>query len=99
MTRVKMFSTKGAKQQQRIAFQRTYIGLTTATSTGQILPNHRRRTAMSNYELQIRQTGQIYDEAIRAAERESIEVLNSVVAGSRLHEIINNPIDSGIDEG
>ena len=31
---------------------------------------------MSNYELQIRQTGQIYDEAIRAAERESIEVLS-----------------------
>jgi hypothetical protein len=54
---------------------------------------------MSNYEQQIHQTGQIYDEAIRAAERESIEVLSSVVAGSRLHEIINNPFDSGIDEG
>lgn len=54
---------------------------------------------MSNYELQIQQTGQMYDEAIRAAERERIEVLNSVVPGSRLHEIINNPVDSGIDEG
>jgi hypothetical protein len=54
---------------------------------------------MSNYELQIRQTGQYYDEAIRAAEREGIEILNSWVPESRLHEIINNPIDSGIDEG
>ena len=54
---------------------------------------------MSNYELQIRKTGQIYDEAIRAAESEGIEVLSSIVQGSRLHEIINNPIDSGIDEG
>lgn len=54
---------------------------------------------MSNYEIQIRKTEQFYDEAIRAAERESIEILSSVVPGSRLHEIINNPIDSGIDEG
>jgi hypothetical protein len=54
---------------------------------------------MSNYELQIRKTEQYYDEAIRLAEQESIEILNSWVPGSRLHEIINNPIDSGIDEG
>jgi hypothetical protein len=54
---------------------------------------------MSNYEMQILKTGKIYDEAIRAAEREGIEVLTSVVPGSNLHEIINNPIDSGIDEG
>ena len=54
---------------------------------------------MSNYEMQIRKTGQLYDEAIRDAEREDIEILSSVVAGSRLHEIINNPVDSGIDEG
>jgi len=54
---------------------------------------------MSNYEIQIRKTGQIYDEAIRAAESEGIEVLSSIVPGSRLHDIINNPIDSGIDEG
>ena len=54
---------------------------------------------MSNYELQMRKTGQIYDEAIRSAEKQSIEVLHSVVPGSRLHEIINNPVDSGIDEG
>ncbi len=54
---------------------------------------------MSNYEIQIRQTGRLYDEAIHAAEREGIEILSSVVPGSRLHEKINNPVDSGIDEG
>ena len=54
---------------------------------------------MSNYEKHIRATEQYYDEAIRAAEQESIEVLSSVVPGSRLHQIIHNPIDSGIDEG
>jgi hypothetical protein len=54
---------------------------------------------MSNYEMQIRKTGQLYDAAIRAAELEGIEILNSVVPGSHLHEIINNPVDSGIDEG
>lgn len=60
---------------------------------------HKRRTAMSNYELQIRATEQYYDEAIRAAEQENIEILSSVVPGSRLHQVIHNPVDSGIDEG
>lgn len=41
----------------------------------------------------------IYDHAIAAAEQEDIEILSSVVPGSRLHEIINNTTDSGIDEG
>ena len=54
---------------------------------------------MSNYEQQVRKTEQYYDEAIHSAELESIEILHSYVPGSRLHEIINNPIDSGIDEG
>ena len=54
---------------------------------------------MSNYERQILATAKIYDEAIHAAEQENIEILSSVVPGSRLHEIIHNPIDSGIDEG
>lgn len=54
---------------------------------------------MSNYELQIRKTELHCDEAIRAAEHEEIEILSSVVPGSRLHQIIHNPIDSGIDEG
>lgn len=54
---------------------------------------------MSDYEKQIQATSAIYDAAIRAAEQESIEVLSSVVAGSNLHQIIHNPVDSGIDEG
>lgn len=54
---------------------------------------------MSEYERQILKTEQFYDAAIHAAEREDLEILSSVVPGSRLHEIINNPIDSGIDEG
>ena len=54
---------------------------------------------MSNYQLQIRATEQYYDEAIRAAEQENIAILSSVVPDSRLHQIIHNPVDSGIDEG
>jgi len=54
---------------------------------------------MSNYEKQILATEKFYDEAILAAELEDIEVLSSVVPGSRLHEVIHNPVDSGIDEG
>ena len=44
-------------------------------------------------------TGKFYDEAMRSAEQEDVEILSSVVPGSRLHEVIHNPIDSGIDEG
>ena len=54
---------------------------------------------MSNYERQILDTEKFYDQAMLAAEKESIEALSSVIPGSRLHEIINNPVDSGIDEG
>jgi hypothetical protein len=58
-----------------------------------------RRDAMSNYELQILNTARYSDDAIHAAEQEDIEILSSVVSGSRLHDVINNPVDSGIDEG
>jgi hypothetical protein len=54
---------------------------------------------MSSYEMQIRRTAQIYDEAMLAAEKEGIEILTSTVPGSKLHQVIHNPIDSGIDEG
>jgi len=54
---------------------------------------------MSNYEQQILATGQFYDIEMQVAELENIEILYSVVPGSRLHEVIHNPIDSGIDEG
>jgi hypothetical protein len=54
---------------------------------------------MSLYEMQLLATARNFDNAIKAAEQENIEVLSSVVPGSRLHEVIHNPIDSGIDEG
>lgn len=54
---------------------------------------------MSDYELQILNTEKFYDKAMQAAELEDIEILSSVVPGSRLHQVINNPTDSGIDEG
>ncbi len=54
---------------------------------------------MSDYELQILNTEKFYDQAMKQAEQEDIEILCSVVPGSNLHEVINNPIDSGIDEG
>ncbi len=57
------------------------------------------RSIMSNYEKQMLATGQFYDTEMRVAELEDIEILSSVVPGSRLHEVIHNPIDSGIDEG
>jgi hypothetical protein len=58
-----------------------------------------RRDNMSKYEMQIRNTAQYYDMAMREAERQNIEILESFVPESKLHEIINNPVDSGIDEG
>jgi hypothetical protein len=54
---------------------------------------------MINYEKENLATEQFYDRAMLAAELEGIEILESYVPGSRLHEVINNPIDSGIDEG
>ncbi len=54
---------------------------------------------MSAYELQILNTERFYDNQIRAIEESGAEVLSSVVPGSRLHEIIHNPVTEGIDEG
>jgi hypothetical protein len=54
---------------------------------------------MSDCERQILAIERLYDDAIRAAEKNDIEILSSVVPGSRLHEKIHNPIDSGTDEG
>jgi hypothetical protein len=54
---------------------------------------------MSAYELQILETERRYDQLIRQIEKEDPNVLHSVVPGSRLHEIIHNPVTEGIDEG
>jgi hypothetical protein len=54
---------------------------------------------MTAFERQVLETEQFYDAQIALAETEDCEVLHSVVAGSRLHEVLHNPIDEGIDEG
>lgn len=54
---------------------------------------------MSAYEQQILATEQYYDREIRAVEASGAEVLSSFVPGSRLHQVIHNPYDEGIDEG
>ena len=54
---------------------------------------------MNAYAKQILSTAKFYDRQIRAAQSEQVEILSSVVPGSRLHEKIHNPIDQGIDEG
>ncbi|MEA3274564.1 MAG: hypothetical protein U9Q81_04565 [Pseudomonadota bacterium] len=54
---------------------------------------------MSEYEKQILATERYYDDEMREIEQRGEEVLNSVVPGSRLHQVINNPVDEGIDEG
>ena len=54
---------------------------------------------MSNYENQIRATAELYDRRMQAIEQQGGEVLKSVVPGSKLHRIIHNPTQEGIDEG
>jgi hypothetical protein len=54
---------------------------------------------MSEYEKQVLSIGRNNDDQIRALERDGVEVLSSRVEGSRLHDIIHNPVDEGIDEG
>lgn len=54
---------------------------------------------MSRYEMQIQETGKYYDRLIREIEKQDPNILSSVVPGSRLHQIIHNPVTEGIDEG
>lgn len=54
---------------------------------------------MSNYELQILETERRYDQMMSQIEAEDKNILHSVVPGSRLHQIIHNPVTEGIDEG
>ncbi|MCG8060980.1 MAG: hypothetical protein N0E38_14290 [Candidatus Thiodiazotropha endolucinida] len=54
---------------------------------------------MSDYEKQILETERRYDQLMQQIEKEDPNVLRSVVPGSRLHEIIHNPVTEGIDEG
>ena len=42
----------------------------------------------------------MYDpDFVARAEAQNVEILESYVPGSRLHQIINNPVTEGIDEG
>jgi len=54
---------------------------------------------MSGYERQILETERRYDQLMREIEQQDPNVLHSVVPGSRLHEVIHNPVTEGIDEG
>ncbi len=53
---------------------------------------------MTAYERQIKRTEEYYDAEMAELEREDIEILSSKVRNSRLHEIIHNPTQEGIDE-
>jgi hypothetical protein len=54
---------------------------------------------MSAYELQVLETERRCDALMQDIERQGGEVLSSVVPGSRLHQIIHDPVTEGIDEG
>ena len=54
---------------------------------------------MTAYERQVQQTEAYYDAQIALVESEGGEILNSVVEGSRLHQILSNPYEEGIAEG
>mgnify|MGYP001813423283 CR=1 FL=1 len=54
---------------------------------------------MSEYKLQMLNTEKFDDQAIMEAEKAGIEIYSPMVPGSRLHAVMHNPIDSGIDEG
>ena len=54
---------------------------------------------MSRYELDNLETALRSDKMIREIELSDPDVLCSFVPGSRLHQIIHNPVTEGIDEG
>ena len=54
---------------------------------------------MSRYERDNLETARSSDRMMSDIEQSDPNVLSSVVPGSRLHEVIHNPITEGIDEG
>lgn len=55
---------------------------------------------MSKYEQQILETGRRNDHRMKEIEQTGeVEILHSVMADSRLHRIVHNPVTEGIDEG
>ncbi|MCW8930907.1 MAG: hypothetical protein OQL19_11785 [Gammaproteobacteria bacterium] len=56
-------------------------------------------TTITAYEQQTLNTERFYDEAIQLAEADGDEILHSFVPEDHVHELINNTVDEGIDEG
>jgi len=54
---------------------------------------------MPGYERQILDTERHYDQMMKEIQAVDPNMLYSVVPGSKLHEMINDPITEGIDEG
>jgi len=54
---------------------------------------------MSAYEMQILATERKYDLLMEELENSEIEILHSFIPGSNVHNVINNPVTEGIDEG
>ena len=54
---------------------------------------------MTNYEQQISNTENFYDEAMKAIEKQTNEIFSAFVTEDNLHNIINIPVTEGIDEG
>jgi hypothetical protein len=54
---------------------------------------------MNDYERQMLATEKFCVDAIRAAGKEDVEMLSSVVAGSMLHEKMHNLVADAINEG
>jgi len=53
---------------------------------------------MSALELQVLETESTFDETIRRIEQGDPDILDSVVAGGRFHEMIENLVTQAIDE-
>ena len=54
---------------------------------------------MSKYEQQNLDTARHYDQMMKEIESIDLNILYSVVPGSRLHDIINNPVAKGVEKG
>ena len=54
---------------------------------------------MSKYEHQTLYIARHYDQMMQVVESIDTNILYSVAPGSRLHEIINNPVSEGMNEG
>ncbi len=54
---------------------------------------------MTAYERQIHDTEAYYDRQMALLECDDVEILSSTMHDSRLHDLLHNPYEEGIDEG